>query len=285
MPIRLALLTLVGCLAACRAEENAAIDRPPQTNETVRKTQTTAPDSIAPIDFADIVAAEGDAAEVIAAAIKAHGADKVADVKAGEILHLTRGFLAPQLYDEISTVSTFQVPNHLHEFTKHGTSKSSIITERTYIRNGNQAWEKEGNESFASVRQLRLIEDAFPLRFAHDLLTLRDSGLSLETVGQIDLDDQMLLIIRASREGETLAHFYFDESTALIARLSTKTYVVKKGRVGLSETLYSDYRPIGDMMLPGTLRVYHDSEIFMETTLESFKVLNEASSELFIPKE
>lgn len=222
---------------------------------------------------------------VVEEAILAHGGKLLGEPSAGRVKVFTRGQVSPTARDEIHSETIFQFPDRLRESinstTIVGESRQSL--KWSYIRNGQEAWEDEGNGVFKSTTDLRLIDDLFPLHLLRDLNAMRDGRFAIDLV-RGESSGIRLLATSLTKEGPPPFEVTFDPATKRISGISTVDYNPNTRRVGRSETQFSKYANFGGTWLPTTAVSYLDGQLFVEKTLVEFTPLDRVDPAEFKPR-
>lgn len=269
MPKRFLLYLLMSFAVGCNSKDESKFGPLPEGSES---RDEASPDALA----------------IVKSSLEAHGGDVFRNLKAGQITVFTLGYPAPRSRDEITTVFTFQFPDQLRVSEVHTvTSTDPTVTTRTwhrmYLRDRGHAWKDDGDGVFESTTELRRIEFHYPLRLIDELQMVNDGGLSPNYGGDVEVDGRTLTVIRLTRDGKAVSEVSFDKSTKLIAKISSAAYNPKAGRLGRSETFYSDYRSFSGLMLPARMVTYFDGEKFVEMTLREFKAMDHVDPKEFVP--
>ncbi len=229
-----------------------------------------------------------DPVAIVEAAIGAHGANEFEKIKAGTFTVFTRGYVSEEMQDEITTTCIFQFPNQVSEKTtsvnrwlKADLPPSTF--NRSYLCDGRHAWEREGDGQYRPTSEVRRVQNGYPLRLISELLMLRNGDVSLLYVGEEEVAGRAVIVIRLTREGQTISEIAFDKATKLLAKISMVSHNPKARRMGQSETCFSDYRSFSGLLLPTKEATWLDGEIFVEKTLNEFAIMEEVDSRQFTP--
>jgi len=208
--------------------------------------------------------------EIVEAAIKAHGLVAYRELQAGEMKVFTRGYVSAEIEDEITTISAFQLPDRLQELVTHGVRGDDKRSRSIYVRFGSEAWSQDEGKEFQSDEPMP-ISMLYPLQLLHQMLEFRKEALlaRLEDKPAQGRPAQWVQVTL----GDATGQFAFDPSTHLLIGSTMPAQNPKTGKMGVSETWYSDYRQFGGMTLPAACIGYLDGEKFVERTVHDFNVL------------
>lgn len=221
---------------------------------------------------------------VVEEAILAHGGKSYNEPSAGRFRVFTRGQVSPTARDEIVSETLFQFPDRLRESISATTivGESRQTLKWSYLRDGKQAWDDEGNGVLKSTTDLRPIEDAFPLNLIRDLHAMRDGRFAIDLVrGETGI---RLLATNLTNEGPPPFEVTFDPVTKRISGISTVDYNPNTRRVGRSETQFSKYVNFAGTWLPTVAVSYLDGQLFVEKSLVEFTPLDRVDPAEFKPK-
>ncbi len=117
--------------------------------------------------------------------------------------------------------------------------------------------------------------------FRSELMNYQQQGGKIEshTTGQFKGKDSHKLQIRYP-DGTT-TYIFIDRNTYL--NLGTKTEKMVEGQKLETETIYSDYRKVGNFMVPYQTEIFSGGNILASIKIDSVSINNRFDSTLFIP--
>jgi hypothetical protein len=248
---------------------------------TAEKASSSAGVGTAPV----AAASKADARAVVDRAVRAHGKNLLEGNWSGRLVVLTRGHVSAAARDELLSTTVFQFPDRLREVV----DAETILADRkqtakwTYVRNGKEAWRDDGDGALKPSTELQSIDDVFPLNLLRDLRARRDGRLTVQIAGS-DASGTRLLVGSADREGPPPSEVTFDPATGLISGIVTIDHNPRTGRIGKSETRFSNYGDFLGARLPKTMTTHLDGELFVEKTLQELTALSGVDPAEFQPQ-
>lgn len=144
--------------------------------------------------------------------------------------------------------------------------RSEIKDAYTLVRNGDEAWIKQGEEleELVGDRLLFLKEDLY-VNWLRTLVPLRGKEFRYRPVPSIEVDEKPTVGVRVSSKGHRDVVFLFDKQTYLVVKVESKSRGMGvDGELANIETYYSDYQEVAGTKVPTRVKVYRDGELFME---------------------
>jgi hypothetical protein len=139
----------------------------------------------------------------------------------------------------------------------------------TYVGvvNKDKGWEKTGTGEAQAMGKDKLAEakeQMYAQRLA-TLLPLRDKGVKLSPVGEVQVGDRAAVGIKVESKGHRDVNLYFDKKTHLLLKTETVAKAMGSDKEVPMETSFEDYKKTeGGVMRPTKMRVKQDGKKFVD---------------------
>jgi hypothetical protein len=222
-----------------------------------------------------------DAAAIIAKAVEARGGKaNLAKYKAQTAKF--KGQISISGMDiSMTGTSKSQSPDKMHveSEAKAGGQDFSI----SQIINGDKGWQGV-NGMFTDMDKETLEEGAAELYASRiaDLMGMDDKKLKFEALGKSTVDDKPAIGVKVTSKGQRDISVFFDAKTHQVVKTETTGKdQMNGGALYKSETFYSDYKKVGPLTLPHSVKVLRDGKPFMKMEMSDTKVLEKLDDSEF----
>jgi hypothetical protein len=153
----------------------------------------------------------------------------------------------------------------------------------TLVMNGNKGWIKGNNAEASPIQKEQLIafrQGVAGLRIAESLVPLTAREWKLTSLGEIKIDDQAAVGIKAVRKGLPELDLYFDKKTNLPVKAEMR--IQEPGGMEISYTArFAEYKKVEGRMYFTRLTVYRDDKLALEMQRSDFKAKEKIDDETF----
>jgi hypothetical protein len=248
---------------------------------------------VALFSFASRAAAEEPRA-LLDRAIAAHGgSENLEKTKKGRIKAKMEGDDRGIPF-KVTWEETFDLPQRYHRTIDRTIRDASHHLE--YVIDGKKGWLREGtgptidlpgDESNPASRYWKTVLERQPLPLTWHWQTvlaqlplLRDKDTQLSSVPDETKDGRVLVGFKAVSP-RIVSTFYFDKTTALLARAQWVLPTLLPGDEVTSETIYEDYRDVQGVRYPMRIRAGVGKVYSITTTVTSFEILDSVDQTVF----
>jgi hypothetical protein len=133
------------------------------------------------------------------------------------------------------------------------------------VMNGDKGWQKLANAATAPLNAGDLAEEKATI-YAHyltTLLPLKEKGITLSSLGELNVGDQTLVGLRASRDKHADVSLYFDKKTNLVTKVET-SIKDQGGRDIVQEAVYGDYKAVDGVQCAHKIEFKRDGKPYVE---------------------
>jgi hypothetical protein len=137
------------------------------------------------------------------------------------------------------------------------------------IVNGNKGWVgANGNYSEMDKEMLADASDQFYAAEITDLQGLNASGVKLKGLGESKVDDKPVVGVRVSSTGHRDISLFIDKKSGLVVKVDSSGKDPSGGEFK-SESFYSDYKKVNNLMVAHKVKVLHDGTPYMTMEMTS----------------
>lgn len=216
---------------------------------------------------------------VVERAIKAHGGiDRLSRVHADRVT--SKGVLVVNGAETpFTSETTVQLPgqfrNVIHLQGDHKTTFVQILNgDKVYFTIDGQP-QKVDDLLAAELRQTLLLNQAVRLT---PLLT--DKAFTLESLGEVKVEDQACLGVKASAKGRPDVRLFFNKETGLLVT-TEHTLDDGSGKQVVQEEMYSDFDDVNGVRRPMKIAAYRNGKKVMEAEVTDVKYLDKVDDAEF----
>jgi outer membrane lipoprotein-sorting protein len=222
--------------------------------------------------LAGAVRADDEAAlrEVIARAVKAQGgADAVAKVNAAVFRYKGKYHLGDQAIDTTGTIS-FQLPDRrrievVSEFMGREFKYVEVVDgDKGYVV-------LSGKTEAMAKEQLAESKEQLHELVVTKLTPLQGKEFSLSPLGESKVGGREAVGVRVAHKGRRDVNLYFDKKDGLLLKSETRARDLLADKEYTSETFYSDYKKVGDVLIAHKIEIKRDGVLTIETDATEFK--------------
>jgi hypothetical protein len=151
------------------------------------------------------------------------------------------------------------------------------------IFNGKDGWlQVNGKDMDLTKEQKEQAQESLANNRFMRLTPLIDKAYTLSPLGEIMVDGQPAVGIRAQCKGSPDANLYFDKKTAMLVKSEMQMNdPANQGQKVNGETFYSDYRKIEGLMVPFKIVIKIDGKAFVEVENKEFTPAEKLDDNLF----
>ena len=222
---------------------------------------------------------DDEAQAVIERAVKAHGGfERLSRLRADRVT--TRGVLiVKDVETPFETETTVQLPNQfrnvIHLLGDHKTVFVNILNgDKTYFTLDGQP-EKVSDTLAVELRETMQLNQAVRL-----VPLLADKSYTLEALGEVKVDDQPAVGVKATAKGRRDLRLFFDRETGLLIK-TEHTIDDGAGKEVVQEEMYSDFQDVEGYRRPMKLAVFRNGKKVMEAEVIEVKYLDKVDDAEF----
>jgi outer membrane lipoprotein-sorting protein len=219
--------------------------------------------------------------EVVAKAIKAHGgADNLKKLQAS--VTKTKGkFYGLGGENDYTGEASIQLPNRFRmEFEgKFNDTDIKVVQ----VANRDKGWFKLGDDTTEmSKEMLEEIREELNVANVTQLVVLTGKEYKLSSLGDLKVGDHQTIGVRAEREGYRPINLFFDKESGLLVKTETRGKDIQRGgEEYTSETEYSDFKKVQDVVIAHKLSVKHDGKRFVDSETTDVKLSEKLENNVF----
>jgi hypothetical protein len=216
---------------------------------------------------------------VIERAVKAHGGlDRLSRVRADRVA--SKGVLVVNGAETpFTSETTVQLPGQFRNVIRlQGERKTTFVQ----ILNGDKVYftidgqpQKADDQLTAELRQTLLLNQAVRLT---PLLT--DKAFTLEALGEVKVEDQPCLGVKASAKGRPDVRLFFNKETALLVK-TEHAVDDGAGKQVVQEEFYSEFEEVNGVRRPMKISAYRNGKKVMEAEVTDVKYLDKVDDAEF----
>jgi hypothetical protein len=220
----------------------------------------------------------------VAKAIKAHGGEanlkkaKAATVKANGVLDFMNG-------TKFTTETCAQHPDKFKNVI--GIEVNNMNLTITQVYDGKSFWINVAGQTmeFKDAKDLAELKENLYLEKLGDLVSLSEKGIELSPLGEVKVDNQDCVGVRASSKGHRDLNLFFAKKSGLLLKTEARVYDLQtKQEVG-QEKIYSDYKDEGGIMTPRQVVVNQDGKRHVTVEVTSVKYSDRHDDSIFAKPE
>ena len=205
---------------------------------------------------------------ILEKAIKAHGAEKTAKIKAATTKN--KGTLEILGGLSFTQEITMLVPNQFKE-TMHLDIMGKQVTVVT-VFNGTKGWVKANGETKElDGKILEELKEAGHLMSVMRLLLLRDKSVELSLLGEDKVNGKPALGIKVKSKGHRDCDLFFDKATGLVAKVSRRAVDPASDQEFTEERIITEYQDIEGNKVAKKILVNRDGKKFAEVEVLEVK--------------
>jgi hypothetical protein len=154
--------------------------------------------------------------------------------------------------------------------------------ERALILDSSQGWVKTGRSAVAMNDATRdeFRDKVHVLCLSATLLPLREKGVTLKALDEIQVDGRAAVGVSAAASGRPEVALYFDKEKSLLLKCERGVKDPLLGKV-TEETYFSDYREAGGVQVARKVSVKRGGKPFLDWTVSDFRVRAKLDGGLF----
>lgn len=235
----------------------------------------------AALSFGPAIAAPADEAQaIIEHAIKAHGGlERLARIHADRVMN--KGFLFVNGNETPFTAeTTVQLPSQFRNVIHLQGDRKTVFVQ---ILNGDKIYFTIDGQPQKVDDNLSLeIHETMQLNQAIRLVPLlRDKAYTLEPLGEVTIDGQAALGVKATAKGRREVRLFFSKDAGLLVK-TEHTTDDGAGKEVLQEELYSNFEDVQGCRRPMKLAAYRNGKKVMEAEVIEVKYLDKADDAEFV---
>jgi hypothetical protein len=200
---------------------------------------------------------------IIDKAIAAHGLKGKADKNHG-YRGKNKGTLHVMGLDlEFTQEVTIQIPDKFKEVMDLSVMGQQIGVVSVF--DGKQGWIKANGKEIKVENEIlnEFKEAAYAMSLAQGLF-LKDKGVKLSLLGEVQVKGRPTVGIKVSKEGHKELDFYFDKATGLIAKLERRARDFQAGQEVTEERIITEYQDVEGRKVAKKVEVLRDGKSFLE---------------------
>ena len=222
---------------------------------------------------------DDEARAVIERAVKAHGGfERLSRLRADRVT--AQGVLIVNDHETpFQTETTVQLPNQFRNVIRlQGDHKTVFVN----ILNGDKMYftldgqpEKVSDTLAAELRETMQLNQAVRL-----VPLLTDKSCTLEALGEVKVDDQPAVGVKATSKGRRELRLFFDRETGLLIK-TEHAIDDGAGKEVVQEEMYSDFQDVEGYRRPMKMAVYRNGKKIMEAEVTDVKYLDKVDASEF----
>jgi serine/threonine-protein kinase len=113
------------------------------------------------------------------------------------------------------------------------------------------------------------------------LLTVTDKGLKLSSTGEMNIDGHAGIGVRIEATGYRAVTLYFDKDSGLLLKTERPVKDPSTGKESITESLYSDYKKVGNFQIAHKIKVNRDGKTYLEGEVTEAKPTEKFDDSVF----
>jgi hypothetical protein len=226
-------------------------------------------------------AGDGEPAAIINKALKAHF-PKGQDPKSLGMRAKTKGTLHIMGQDvDFTQEVAVQIPNKLKDVMALTLMNKTFTV--TTVFNGKEGWIKAGDKDQKVTPEIlaELKEAAYLLGLMQGLF-LKEKGLKLSLLGEVQVRGKPALGLTVAKEGKKDVNLYFDKKTGLIAKVEMRKRDLMTGQEITEERIITEYREVAGRKVARKAEIVRDGRPFLEAEITDVQFLDTVPDSEFV---
>jgi outer membrane lipoprotein-sorting protein len=220
--------------------------------------------------------------QLLAKALKAQGgADNMAKVKAASAQMKGKFY---GLGDAIDYTGTFSHQDPDKVRTEIEASVNGMAFKTVQIINGDKGWFTVNDMVMDMTKEMvdEAKEHLYTQQVTH-LVVLSGKGYKLSPLGESKVEGKDAVGMRVESKGRRDVNLFFDKKTGLLLKSETREKDVQGGgdKEYTAETLYSDYKKVGNVLHAHKVAIKRDGKLFVTGEISELKIEDKLDAALF----
>ncbi len=145
----------------------------------------------------------------------------------------------------------------------------------TTVYNGKDGWIKANDMNIdVSKEILAEFKEVGYMSGIGQLTGLRDKGLKLSLLGEVQVNGKPAVGIKVSKEGKKDIDLYFDKATGLMAKIERRAKDFMTGQEATEERIITEYQQVGDRKLAKKVTVNRDGKKLLDAEVVEIQLLD-----------
>jgi outer membrane lipoprotein-sorting protein len=221
-----------------------------------------------------------EAGDIIAKAIKAHH-PKGVNEKHQAYHGKNKGTLhVAGLELEFSQEVWVQTPGKFKEVMEMTVMNNAV--KATTVFNGKEGWIKVNNMDIPVKEELldEFKDMAYMMGLAQ-LTGLKDPGLKLSLLGEVQVNGKPALGVKVSKEGKKDINFYFDKASSLLVKTERRARDFMTGQELTEERIVTEYQDLSGRKMAKKVQVNRDGKKLLDAEVLEARVLEKLDDDEF----
>jgi outer membrane lipoprotein-sorting protein len=205
---------------------------------------------------------------IVEKAIKAHGGrENLEKAKTSQVKFSgTLDFMAGVKFDsEIFTQDSDKFKNIVE------ININNMDLRITQVFNGKDFWMKVGDMAidFKDAKDLAELKENLYQERLTSLVALTKKGVTLSPLGEVKVNEEDAVGVRASSKGHRDMNLYFSKKTGMLLKTEARVFDLQTKQEVTQEKLYYDYKETGGVMMPRRITIYQDGKRHISLDISS----------------
>ena len=199
-------------------------------------------------------AAATDPAEIVRAAIEAHGGESVfAKANVGRTIMTIDGALQPGVSGQFTKIDVFDLPGK-HKRVVKGQVEGHPL-DMNFVLNGDKAWMQMNGGEPTAIPVINPDQGVYPTDNFGVLVAIKGPDFKLSVVPSEDLARRPVHRIRMETADQWVGDLFFDKETHLLVASKKELFDDNIGKTRSVETYYSAHKKVDGLILPMSIEV------------------------------
>ncbi len=166
-----------------------------------------------------------------------------------------------------------QMPDKFKEALEMTIMGNKIPVTTTF--NGKEGWIKVGDMDIPVEKEM--LEEFKDIAYSMALsqgLFLKDKGIKLAPLGEVQVKGKPAVGIRVSKEGHKEVSFYFDKGTGLLAKMERRARDLQSMQEVTEERIITEYQDVGGRKVAKKAEMLRDGKPFLEAEVLEVEILD-----------
>jgi hypothetical protein len=139
----------------------------------------------------------------------------------------------------------------------------------TQVYNGKDFWVEVMGKTieFKDAKDLAAIKENLYLEKLSDLVSLKEKGIELSPLGDVQVDGQDAVGVQARSKGHRDLNLYFAKKTGLLLKTEARVFDLQSKQEVSQEKIFRNYKEFDGVMNPQQVIVYHDGKRYVTVEL------------------
>jgi len=145
----------------------------------------------------------------------------------------------------------------------------------TTVFNGKEGWIKVADQDIKVENELldEFKDIAYSMTLAQGLF-LKDKGIKLALLGEVQVKGKPAVGIRVSKEGRKEISFYFDKETGLMSKMERRGRDFQTMQEVTEERIITEYQDVGGRKVAKKAEMLRDGKPFLEAEVSEVEILD-----------